>query len=197
MFVLPVGWNWDEKYLWLLPNKIRPYPGLTFTSMPSGIVEVQNHSLGGQFPKFAFTLWQVRINNYIFSQFSLIVLIMPRPTPIGIKREALALVGEGMWQSTIAIRTWWVWLMLPPTTSSGGMCHWNFGARQVHGNSSEDHTSPIPCFVQMVWQDLFISARALTARMRNLYGMRAGWKTINNRFLSHGYRAYRPTKSPC
>ena len=36
----------------------------------------------------------------------------------------------------------------------------------------------------MVRQDCFISARALTARMRNLYGMKAGRKAINNRLLS-------------
>ena len=32
--------------------------------------------------------------------------------------------------------------------------------------------------------------------MRTLYGMRAGWKTINNRLLSHGYCVYRPTRKP-
>ena len=32
--------------------------------------------------------------------------------------------------------------------------------------------------------------------MRNLYGMRAGRTTVNNRLLSSGYRAYRPTTKP-
>ena len=32
--------------------------------------------------------------------------------------------------------------------------------------------------------------------MRNLYGGRAGWKTINNRLLPRGYQAYRPTRKP-
>ena len=41
IFVLPVGWNWHEMYLWLLPNEIRPYLGWTSISMPSGIAEVQ------------------------------------------------------------------------------------------------------------------------------------------------------------
>ena len=50
--------------------------------------------------------------------------------------------------------------------------------------------------LRMVRQDRFLSARALTARMRNLYGMRAGRTTINNRLLSRGYRAYRPTTKP-
>ena len=48
----------------------------------------------------------------------------------------------------------------------------------------------------MVRQDRFLSARALTARMRNLYGMRASRTTVNNRLLSRGYRAYRPTTKP-
>ena len=48
--------------------------------------------------------------------------------------------------------------------------------------------------LRMVRQDRFTGARALTAWMRNLYGMMAGQKTINNRFLSRGYRAYRPTR---
>ena len=35
--------------------------------MPSVIVEVQKRSLGGNSPKSAFALWQIRINNCIFS----------------------------------------------------------------------------------------------------------------------------------
>ena len=90
-------------YLWLLPNKNRPYLHWTLTSMPSGIVKVQNCSLRGHFPKSAFALWQIRINNCIFfSHFSLIVLIIPCPTPIVIRHEVLALACEGMRQSAIA-----------------------------------------------------------------------------------------------
>ena len=48
-------------------------------------------------------------------------------------------------------------------------CHWNFGARQVHGGSSEDHMSYRDhALLRMVQQGRFISARALTAQMRNL-----------------------------
>ena len=113
-FVLSVGWKWQVMYLWLLPNEIRRYLGQTFTSMPSGIVEVQNRNLGGHPSKYAFALWQVRINNRIFfSQFSVIILIMLRLTPIGIRHEVL--VRECMWQSAIAGR------VDPSTTSSGGM----------------------------------------------------------------------------
>ena len=50
--------------------------------------------------------------------------------------------------------------------------------------------------LRMVRQDRFLSARALTARMRNLYRMSAGRTTVNNRLLSRGYRTYRPTTKP-
>ena len=62
-------------------------PDLTLAGLPlqcQAVFEVQNHSLGGRFPKSAFALWQVRINNCIcFAHFALIVIIMPHPTPIG------------------------------------------------------------------------------------------------------------------
>ena len=41
-----------------------------------------------------------------------------------------------------------------------------------------------------------MGARALTAQMRNLYRMRVSRTTVNNRLLSRGYRAYRPTTKP-
>ena len=66
VFVLPLGWNWHEMYLWLLPYEIRPFLGRTFTSVPSGILKVQSHSLCGHFPKSAFALWQVIINKNFF-----------------------------------------------------------------------------------------------------------------------------------
>ena len=50
--------------------------------------------------------------------------------------------------------------------------------------------------LMMVQQGRFVSARALTARRRKLYGMRAGQKKISNWLLSHGYCAYRPTNQP-
>ena len=40
------------------------------------------------------------------------------------------------------------------------------------------------------------SARALMARIRNLYGMRAGQTTINIRLLCRSYCSYRPTRKP-
>ena len=35
IFVLPIGWNWHEMYLWLSSNNIWPHLGRNFTSMPS------------------------------------------------------------------------------------------------------------------------------------------------------------------
>ena len=120
---------------------------------------------------------------------------MPCSTPISIRHEVPALAHEGIRQSAIA--------------SHGSdscyhqahlleaYCHWNLvTGKSMDGGSSEDHTSSRPCFVQDVWQDRFISARTLMAQMRNLYGMRAVCKTINDRLLSHGHHAYRPTRKP-
>ena len=147
IFVLPVGWNWHEMHLWLLPNEIQPYHGRTFTLMPNGIVEVQKRSLDGHFPKFAFALWQVGINNCIFfSQFSLIVLIMPRPTPIGIRHEVVALAHEDMRKVLLLVA--WVWLVLLSTTSSRGMLPLELWCQSSPRVSLEDHTSSRPYFVQ-------------------------------------------------
>ena len=68
----------------------------------------------------------------------------------------------------------------------------------VSGKSTGAPQKTTPCqdcaLLTMVRHDRFISAQTLMAWMRNLYGMRAGWKTINNRLLPCGYRAYRPTR---
>ena len=50
--------------------------------------------------------------------------------------------------------------------------------------------------LRMVWQDRLISAQALAAQMGNLYGMRAGQKTINHRLLCCSYCACIPTRKP-
>ena len=52
------------------------------------------------FPKFCLhTAASSKQQLHIFSQFSLIVLIMPQTPPLGIRYEVLALAHEGMWQS--------------------------------------------------------------------------------------------------
>ena len=113
--LLPVGWNWNVMYMWLLPNVIRPYlarPDFHFNAKwvhrspkPQFISpNLPTHS--GKFEsKIAF-----------FNQFSLIVLIMPHPTPIGIRHEVLALAHQGKRHVVT-----WVWLGLPSTAFYGGM----------------------------------------------------------------------------
>ena len=173
-------------YLWLLPNESRPYLDQTFTSIAGGVVEVQNHSLGGHSPKSAFTLWQVQINNCIFFNFSLIALITPHPLLIGIRHEVLALTREVVWQSDIAAHA-------GLTRATINHIFWRHTATGtlVPGKSTGPLQKTTPCqdyaLLRMVRQARFISARALTAQMRNLYGMRAGRKTINNRLLSRGF----------
>ena len=141
-------------------------------------------------------LWQVGINNCIFfPQFPLIVLIIPRPSPIGIRHNVLAFAREDMRQSAIADHVGLTRAtvnqilqgnaatgVLEPGKSTG--VSWRTTPRQ---NSA---------LLKMIRQDRFISAPALTACMRYLFGMMAGHKTINNRLLSHGYYAYRPTRKP-
>ena len=89
----------------------------------------------------------------------------------------------------------WVWLGYRHPHPPEACCYWDFGARQVHRGSSENHSSSRPLFVED-GPTGSLHARALTAQMTNLYGMRAGRKTIHNRLLSHGYYAYRPTRKP-
>ena len=149
------------------PNENRPYIGRTFTSMPSGTIGVQNRNSGGHFLKSAFALWQVRINNRILSHFSLIVLIMLRPTPVGIRYEVLALAREGMRQSDIAGR-------VGLTRATVNRIHWRHAATGtlVPGKSMAAPQKSTPrqdrSLFKMVRQDRFLSARIFTAQMRNM-----------------------------
>ena len=183
-------------YLWLVPNEIRPNFGRTFTSMQSGIVEVQTSSLGGHSLKPAFVLWQVPINNFIsFSQFSLNVIMMPRPTTMGTTHEVLALANEGMWKSAIAGR-------VGLTHATVNRFLWRHVATgylvpDMSMGALRTTTSPQDrALLRMVWQDRFISALALAAWKRILYEMKAARKTINNWLWSRGYDAYRTTRKP-
>ena len=120
---------------------------------------------------------------------------MPRPTPMGIRHEVFALAREGIKQGAIAARVGLtratVHRILKRHAATGSL---------VPGKSSGAPRKTTPrqdrALLRMVRQDRFLSARALTARMRNLYGMRAGRTTVNNWLLSRGYRAYRPTTKP-
>ena len=195
-FVFPLGWNWHDMDPWLFPNEIRHYLGQTFNARSSGIVKLRNHSIGGRSPKSIFTLWQLWINICIFFQkFFLIVRTMPRPTPMGIRHEVFALAREGIKQGAIAAR-----VGLTHATVNRILKRHAATGSLVPGKSSGDPRETTPrqdsALLRMVRQDRFLSDQALTARMRNLYGMRAGRTTVNNRLLSHGYRAYRPTTKP-
>ena len=195
-FVFPLGWNWHDMDPWLFPNEIRHYLGQTFNARSSGIVKLRNHSIGGRSPKSIFTLWQLWINICIFFQkFFLIVRTMPRPTPMGIRHEVFALAREGIKQGAIAAR-----VGLTHVTVNRILKRHAATGSLVPGKSSGDPRKTTPrqdrALLRMVRQDRFLSDQALTARMRNLYGMRAGRTTVNNRLLSRGYRAYRPTTKP-
>ena len=120
---------------------------------------------------------------------------MPRPTPMGIRHEVFALAREGIKQGAIAARVG----LTHATVNRILKRHADTGSL-VPGKSSGAPRKTTPrqdrALLRMVRQDRFLSARALMARMRNLYGMRAGRTTVNNRLLSRGYRAYRPTTKP-
>ena len=114
---------------------------------------------------------------------------MPRPTPMGIRHEVFALAHEGIKQGVIAAR-----VGLTRATVNRILKRHAATGSLVPGKSSGAPRKTTPrqdrALLRMVRQDRFLSARALTARMRNLYG------TVNNRLLSRGYRAYRPTTKP-
>ena len=120
---------------------------------------------------------------------------MTRPTPIGIRHEVLALAHEGMQQRVIAGR-----VGLTLATINGILQRHAATGTLLSGKSTGAPRKTTPrrdlALLRMVRQDRFIRAWALTTLMRNLYGMRAGWRTIKKRLLSHGYRAYKPTTKP-
>ena len=120
---------------------------------------------------------------------------MPRRTPMGIRHEVFALACEGIKQGAIAVHVGLtratVNRILKGHAATGSLVPGKSSGAPRKTTPRQDRALP-----RMVRQDRFLSARALTARMRNLYGMRAGRTTVNNRLLSRGYRAYRPTTKP-
>ena len=181
---------------WLFPNEIRHYLGQTFNARSSGIVELRNHSIGGRSPKSILTLWQLWINICIFFQkfFWLFEQCPVQPLWV-LGMRCLHLPVRAL--SKVLLLPVWVWLVL--TVNRILKRHAATGSL-VPGKSSGAPRKTTPrqdrALLRMVRQDRFLSARALTARMRNLYGMRASRTTVNNRLLSRGYRAYRPTTKP-
>ena len=118
--------------------------------------------------------------------------MMPRPTTIGIRHEVLTLAREGMWQGAVADQ-----VGLTRATVKSILQRHTAPRTLVSGKPTEAQRKTTPCkdraLMRMVREDRFMNDRALMARMRNLYGMRAGRKTINNQLFSRGHRAYRPT----
>ena len=130
---------------------------------------------------------------HIFSQFSMINLIKPGPSPLGIRHEVLALAHEGMWLSAIA-----GCVGLTRATLNCIMRRHAALWTLVPGKSTRapQKTTPrLDCTLfRMVQQDRFINARVLMAWIKNMYGMRARQQTFTNQLLPHGYHAYRPTR---
>ena len=178
-FVFPLGWNWHDMDPWLFPNEIRHYLGQTFNARSSGIVELRNHSIGGRSPKSIFTLWQLWINICIFFQkfFWLFEKCPVQPLWV-LGMRCLHLPVRAL--SKVLLLPVWVWLVLPLTAYSNGMLPLDLWCQASLQGLPKDNTSARPCI----------------ARMRNLYGMRAGRTTVNNRLLPRGYGAYRPTTKP-
>ena len=109
------------------------------------------------------------LNQYlhIFSKVFLIARTMPRPTPMGIRHEVFALAREGIKQGAIAAR-----VGLTRATINCILKRHAATGSLVPGKSSGAPRKATPrkdrALLRMVRQDRFLSARALTARMRNL-----------------------------
>ena len=120
---------------------------------------------------------------------------MPRPTPMGIKHEVFALARDGIKQGAISARVGLtrgtINRILKKHAATGSLVPGKPSGAPRKTTSRQDRA-----LLRMGRQDRFLSARALTARMRNLYGMRAGHTSVNDRLLSRGYRAYRPKTKP-
>ena len=181
---------------WLFPNEIRHYLGQTFNARSSGIVELRDHSIGGPSPKSILTPWQLSINICIFFQkfFWLFEQCPVQPLWV-LGMRCLHLPVRAL--SKVLLLPVWVWLVLPSTAYSKGMlpldlwCHASLQGlpeRQHLGKTVHcwGWSDRIVCWVLGPWRRW----------MRNLYGMRAGRTTVNNRLLSRGFRAYRPTTKP-
>ena len=112
---------------------------------------------------------------------------MPRPTRMGIRHEVFAHAREGIKQGAIAAG-----VGLTRATINHILKRHAATGSLVPGKSSGAPRKTTPrqdrALLRMVRQDRFLSARALTAWMRNLYGMSAGRTMVNNWLLSHGYR---------
>ena len=131
----------------LFPNEIWHYLGQTFNARSSGIVELRNHSIGGRSPESIFTLWQLWINICIFFQKFFWSFEQCPVQPLWVLgMRCLHFPVRAL--SKVLLLPVWVWLVLPSTAYSKGICHWIFGARQVFKGSPKDNTSARPCIAE-------------------------------------------------
>ena len=127
-------------------------------------------------------------------------VIVPQRNPTlpwaDITHEVFALAREGIKQGAIAAR-----VGLTRATVNRILKRHAATGSLVPGRSSGAPRKTTPrqdrALLRMVLQDRFLSARALTAQMRNLYGMRAGRTTVNNQLLSRVTGHIDPQRSPC
>ena len=87
----------------------------------------------------------------------------------------------------------WVWLVLPSTASYGDMLPLEFWC-QVHGGSSEDHTSPRPWIVENGPTGSLHKCSDLDG-VDEEFVWNEGWpENVSYRLLYRGYRVYIPKK---
>ena len=114
---------------------------------------------------------------------------------MGIRHEVIALardcINQGAFAAHVGLTHATVNHILKRQAATGSLVPGKSSGAPRKTTSRQDRA-----LLRMARQDRFLSARALTAQMRNLYGMRAGGTTVNNRHLSRGYRAHRPTTKP-
>ena len=180
---------------WLFPNEIRHYLEQTFNARSSGIVELRNHSIGDRSPKSIFTLWQLWINICIFFQkfFWLFEQCPVQPLCV-LGMRCLHLPVRAL--SKVLLLPVWVWLVLPLTAYSKGMLPLDLWCQaSLQGLSERQHLGKTVHW--WGWSDRIVYwVLGLWRRGWEMYGMRAGRTMVNNRLLSRGYRAYRPTTKP-
>ena len=150
---------------------------------------------GGHFPKYAFALWQVRINNCIFFRILTDYSNNAQSNPF---RDTAWSACTCPWehaQSAIAGRLDLTHAIINPILGRHAATGtWVSGKSKGVPQKTTPYQDRV--LLRMVRQDRFISARSLVAWMRNLYEMRAGEITMNNQLLPHGYRAYKPARKP-
>ena len=120
---------------------------------------------------------------------------MSRPAPIRASHKLFALARKSMCQGDIAAK-----IAVARKNVNRIVLRQVATASQEPGKSAaalRKTTARQECALfRMVHEDRFKSARALIERMRNLYGVSVGRRTINNRLVARGYHARRIPRNP-